>query len=55
MFSSRFMLFLTFKKQIFGVAKNSGGGGGGGVLTFLLEKSLISRFMLFSTLIFFLK
>ena len=29
MFSSRFMLFSTFKKKS-GVERNSGGGGGGG-------------------------
>ena len=28
MFSSRFMLFPTFKKKKIGVNKNSGGGGG---------------------------
>ena len=52
-FSSRFMLFPTFKKK-FGVKKNPGGGGCG---FFFLEKQffLISRFMLFSTLIFFEK
>ena len=29
MFSSRFMLFPTFKKKKIGVEQNSGGGGGG--------------------------
>ena len=46
MFSSRFMLFPTFKKK-FGVKKISGGGGGG-----VKNTSLIFHFafMLFSTL-----
>ena len=50
MFSSRFMLFPTFKKKI--GAKKIMGGGGGEVDFFFLEKQffLISRFMLFSTL-----
>ena len=49
-FSSRFMLFFSnIKKKKIGVKKKSGGGG---VEFFFLEKqfSLISRFMLFSTL-----
>ena len=37
MFSSRFMLFPTFKKKI-GVQKNSGGGGGVEIFVFLLEE-----------------
>ena len=47
-FSSRFMLFPTFKKK-FGVQKKFRGGG---VWIFFLEKQffLISLFMLFSTL-----
>ena len=51
MFSSRFMLFPTLKK--IGVKQNFGGGGGGAKFFFFLEKQffLISRFMLFSTLI----
>ena len=44
-----FMLFATCKKK-FGVDKNFGGGGGGGVVKIYFF-FLISRFMLFSTLI----
>ena len=51
MFSSRFMLFPTFKNKI-GVNKIPGGGGGVLKNIFVLEKQffVISRFMLFSTL-----
>ena len=51
MFSSRFMLFQTFKKK--GVKNKISGGGGGGMCRFFCRKTLlyhfISRFMLFST------
>ena len=51
MFSSRFMLFPTFKKKKF-VQKISGGGGGVLKNIFFFRKQffLISRFILFSTL-----
>ena len=51
MFSSRFMLFPTFKKKL--VYKNIFFGGGGAIFFFFFRKTLlslfISGFMLFST------
>ena len=49
MFSSRFMLFPTFKKKL--CQKNVGGGGGVKKYIFFRKQFfLISRFILFSTL-----
>ena len=46
MFSSRFMLFPTLKKnKKFGVKKNSGGGGG---VDFFFRKTILSHFTFYA-------
>ena len=48
MFSSRFMLFPTFKKKI-GVQTKFGGGGGGGVeIFFFFRRIILSHFTFYA-------
>ena len=46
MFSSRFMLFPTYKKKNWCKKKNSGGGGG--VLNFFFRKTILSYFTFYA-------
>ena len=47
MFSSRFMLFPTFKKKIIGVKKNFGGGGGVEIF-FFFRRIILSHFTFYA-------